>query len=69
MFIPPHFVRNLKLSYAGQRLFDAEMDFSVSENPTWRFRFVPHGDGVLQAQVEDSREGRFSGQLSVRAAA
>ncbi len=69
MYIPPHFVRNLKLSYAGQRLFDAEMDFSVSENPTWRFRFVPHGDGVLQAQVEDSREGRFSGQLSVRAAA
>lgn len=65
MFIPPHFVRSIKLSYAERRLFDAELDFSVSENPTWRFHFVPHGDGVLRAQVEDSKDNRFSGQIAV----
>lgn len=65
MFIPPHFVRSIKLSYAERKLFEAEMDFSVSENPTWRFHFVPHGEGVLQAQVEDSKDARFSGQLTV----
>ena len=65
MFIPPHFVRSLKVSYDGRKVFDAELDFSVSENPSFRFNFVPHGAGVLRAEVEDSKEGRFVGTLPV----
>ncbi len=67
MFIPPHFVRSIKVSYGERKLFDAELDFSVSENPTFRFHFVPQGDAHLSALVEDSREGRFKGTLPVRA--
>jgi sulfur-oxidizing protein SoxY len=69
MFIPPHFVRTLKVSYEQRLVFDAELDFSIAENPTFRFNFVPHGDGELRAEVEDSKEGRFVGTLPVRAAA
>jgi sulfur-oxidizing protein SoxY len=69
MFIPPHFVRTLKVSYEQRLVFDAELDFSIAENPTFRFHFVPHGDGELRAEVEDSKEGRFVGTLPVRAAA
>jgi len=65
MYIPPHFVRSIRLSYAERRLFDAELDFSVSENPTWRFNFVPHAEGLLRAEVDDSKDGHFSGQLAV----
>jgi sulfur-oxidizing protein SoxY len=65
MFIPPHFVRSIKLSYAGRRVFDADLDFSVSENPTLRFNFVPHGPGELRAEVEDSKDGHFVGSLNV----
>jgi sulfur-oxidizing protein SoxY len=65
MFIPPHFVRSIKVSWGPQKLFDAELDFSVSENPTLRFHFVPRGPGRLSAEVEDSKEGRFRGQLDV----
>jgi sulfur-oxidizing protein SoxY len=65
MFIPPHFVRSLKVSYEGRKVFDAELDFSISENPSFRFNFVPHGAGVLRAEVEDSKEGRFVGTLPV----
>ena len=68
MYIPPHFVRSIKLSYAGRKLFDADMDFSVSENPTLRFNFVPHGPGELRAEVTDSKDGRFSGALKLGAA-
>lgn len=67
MFIPPHFVRSLKVSYAGRKLFDAELDFSIAENPTWRFNFVPRGAGELKAEVEDSKEGRYTGSLAVPA--
>jgi sulfur-oxidizing protein SoxY len=69
MFIPPHFVRSIKVSYAGRKVFDAELDFSVSENPTFRFNFVPHGAGVLEAEVEDSKEAHFVGTLAVHEAA
>lgn len=68
MFIPPHFVRSIRVSYAGRKVFDAELDFSVSENPTLRFHFVPHGAGELRAEVTDSKDGQFVGTLAVGAA-
>ena len=67
MFIPPHFVRSLRVTYAGRKLFDAELDFSISENPSFRFNFVPRGEGELKAEVEDSKEAQFVGRLPVRA--
>ena len=46
-------------------MFDAELDFSVSENPTLRFNFVPHGRGELRAEVVDSKDSQFVGTLAV----
>lgn len=68
MFIPPHFVRSIRVSYAGRKVFDAELDFSISENPTLRFHFVPHGAGELRAEVTDSKDLQYVGTLAVGAA-
>lgn len=68
MFIPPHFVRSIKVSYAQRRIFDADLDFSISENPTWRFHFVPREPGELRAEVTDSKDGHFFGTLAVGSA-
>jgi sulfur-oxidizing protein SoxY len=65
MYIPPHFVRSIAVRFAGERVFDAELDFSVSENPTLRFNFVARGGGELRADVVDSKDVRFSGTLAV----
>lgn len=65
MYIPPHFVRSIKVSYAERKVFDADVDFSISENPSFRFNFVPHGAGELKAEVEDSKEQKFTGKLAV----
>jgi sulfur-oxidizing protein SoxY len=65
MYIPPHFVRSIKVSFAQRKVFDADLDFSVSENPTLRFHFVPRGPGELRAEVTDSKEGQFVGTLAV----
>ncbi|TXC65778.1 quinoprotein dehydrogenase-associated SoxYZ-like carrier [Piscinibacter aquaticus] len=65
MYIPPHFVRSIRVSYAGRKVFDADLDFSVSENPTLRFNFVPHGQGELRAEVVDTKESQFVGTLAV----
>jgi sulfur-oxidizing protein SoxY len=66
MYIPAHFVRSIKVSFADRKVFDAELDFSVSENPSLRFNFVPHGQGQLKAEVEDSKDGHWFGTLAVR---
>jgi sulfur-oxidizing protein SoxY len=65
MYIPPHFVRSIRVSYAQRKVFDADLDFSIAENPSFRFFFVPRGEGELRAEVEDSREGRYAGRLAV----
>lgn len=65
MYIPPHFVRSIKVSYADRKVFDADVDFSISENPFFRFNFVPHGAGELKAEVEDSKEQHYTGRLAV----
>jgi len=66
MYIPAHFVRSIKVSFAEQKIFDAELDFSISENPTIRFNFVPHGSGRLKAEIEDSKENQWLGILAVK---
>lgn len=65
MYIPAHFVRSIKVSYGDRKVFDADLDFSISENPTLRFNFVPHGQGELKAEVEDSKDGHWTGTLAV----
>jgi len=65
MYIPSYFVRTIAVSYAGRKVFDADLDFSISENPTWRFNFVPHSPGELRAEVADSKEHRYTGSLQV----
>src|ERR1700687_4871787 len=40
-YAAPHFVRQVKVSHAGKPVMSAEVDFSISENPNFRFYFVP----------------------------
>jgi sulfur-oxidizing protein SoxY len=65
-YTPAHFVRKLDISYAGKPVLSAELDFAISENPNFRFWFVPTGEGELKAEVVDSKDMRFASALSLR---
>jgi sulfur-oxidizing protein SoxY len=65
-FTPSHFVRKIDVSYAGQPVLSADVDFSISENPNLRFYFVPQGAGELKAEVVDSNELRFESALKIQ---
>lgn len=64
MYIPPWFVRRIRVLQDGRPLFDSEQDFSCSENPGWRFHFHDSG-GALQAEVEDTQDQRHAGRLAL----
>jgi sulfur-oxidizing protein SoxY len=56
----PHFVRKVDVRYAGKPIMSAEVDFSISENPNFRFYFTPDGADQLEADVVDNHDLEFA---------
>lgn len=65
LYAPPQFVRKIDVSYAGKPLMSAEVDFTISEDPNFRFYFVPRAGGELKAEVVDSKDLKFSHSIEV----
>jgi len=65
LYTPSHFVRTLDISFDGERVMHAELDFALSENPSLRFQFLPGHAGVLRADAQDTQGRRFSTTLAV----
>lgn len=64
MFIPPHFVREVRVTLGDALVFASEQDFSIAENPSWRFAFdAPPATGLLRAEAGDSKDGHYRGEL------
>ena len=66
LFTPAHFVRQVRITYRGQPVMSADVDFSISENPNFRFYFVPSDGGELKAEVVDSNDLRFESAFTYR---
>jgi sulfur-oxidizing protein SoxY len=66
LYEPSNFVRRIDVTYAGKPVLTADVDFTISENPNFRFYFVPRGDGELKAEVVDSHDLKFESSLAIR---
>ncbi len=66
VILEPHFVRQVNVYYADELVMSADVDFTISENPVFRFYFLPEGDGELRAEVIDSSELRFEQKIAVK---
>lgn len=61
----PQFVRSIAVTYAGKPVMSGEVDFSLSDNPSFRFWFVPREKGELRVEVEDTHDNRFIQTISL----
>lgn len=68
LYAPAYFVRKIDVSYAGKPILSAEVDFTISEDPNFRFYFVPKEGGELKAEVIDSKDLKFSSSVQVSTA-
>jgi sulfur-oxidizing protein SoxY len=68
-FAPAHYVKKLSVSYGKQPVFTADVNFSISENPNFRFYFVPRKEEQLQVEVQDTKDQVFRSAVQVRAGA
>jgi sulfur-oxidizing protein SoxY len=65
LYTPAYFVRSVSVTYAGKPVLAAEVDFSISENPYFRFYFVPSEAGELKAEAVDTKGLKFETRLAV----
>ena len=64
-YVPARFVKKIDVSYSGKLILSADVDFSISENPNFRFYFTPRESGDLKAEVIDSSELKFNSYIRV----
>jgi sulfur-oxidizing protein SoxY len=65
LFQPAYYVRTINVSYAGKQIMTADVDFSISENPNFRFYFTPNGEGELRAEVVDTKDVKVESFIKV----
>lgn len=66
LYDPPHYVRKVRITHDGVLVLEADVDFSISQNPAFRFTLAPGTTGELRAEVVDSTERRFEGAATLR---
>lgn len=67
--IPAHYVQNIQVQFNGETVLNAEVDFSLSENPSLQFTLPSVKPGVLSVVALDSEGRRFEGQHAMRTSA
>lgn len=60
LYRPAHFVKQVTVRFNGAPVMVAETDISISENPSFRFYFIPDRSGELTAEVVDSQDRHFT---------
>ncbi|HUL41057.1 MAG TPA: quinoprotein dehydrogenase-associated SoxYZ-like carrier [Burkholderiales bacterium] len=65
LYIPARYVKKVDVTYNGKLILSADVDFSISENPNFRFYFTPRTSGDLKAEVIDSNDLKFNSSIHV----
>jgi sulfur-oxidizing protein SoxY len=67
-YAAPHFVRSVEVRYGGELVLRADVDFTISENPYFRFYLLPDDEGTLEARVVDNQDLVFTSSIRTWAA-
>lgn len=59
------YVRHVSISYAGKEIMNADVDFTISKNPTFNFYFLPTEKGELKAEIVDTNDLKFETSLAI----
>lgn len=59
-YIPAHFVQSVIVRYGEKTVLTIEGNISLSEDPSFHFRYVPTGEGEISVEAVDSDGMKFS---------
>jgi sulfur-oxidizing protein SoxY len=66
-YTPMRIVREMDVKRDGTRIFRMEGGISISENPNFRFTFVPGSENVIEVTAKDTEGQAFSATSSGKA--
>ena len=61
----PQFIRSVQVNYNDKPVMTGEVNYSLSDNPVFRFYFVPTAQGELNVTVEDTHDSVYSHSMPV----
>ncbi len=67
LYDPPMFVNQVTVRRGDALVFHAQVDFTISENPVFRFSLPTAGEGSLSAEVTDTDDRRFDSFVDISA--
>ncbi len=66
LYTPAHYVEDMKITFNNRLVLNAKTDIAISQDPNFRFYFVPKKSGVLKAEIKDNKGNRFSQTYEVK---
>jgi sulfur-oxidizing protein SoxY len=63
---PPHFISGIKVDYEGKTIMQANLTFSVSMDPSFRFYFTPKNEGTLTVEASDTKNNQWNSSYEVK---
>jgi len=57
---PAHFVKELRVDYEGTEVLRAQLTFSVSMDPSFRFFFLPRAAGTMTVEAVDTQNNHWT---------
>ncbi len=62
---PPHFVKEIIVSYDGKMVLKANLTFAISQDPSFRFFFKPEKEGDMIVVAVDTKNNEFKSTHAV----
>ena len=62
---PPHFIKELRVSYDGKMVMKADLTFAISQDPSFRFFFTPEKEAAMVVEAVDTNNNEFKSTHSV----
>lgn len=63
------YLETLEIDYGGERVLDADLTFTFSENPSFRFHFLPQeGEAEMAFRLDDTEAREFQSAFAIEPA-
>jgi sulfur-oxidizing protein SoxY len=59
------FINKVSVQYNGKSIMSGDINFSLSDNPIFKFYFAPQGRGVLSVRAEDTHDSVFTHSVDI----
>lgn len=66
LFIPEHYVKHVNVTFNKDPVLEADINFTLSENPNFTFSFDPEESGILRAKLTDNLDNSFGLETEIK---